>query len=291
LHVDLGGDRRLQYLIAGDGDALLVYHHGTPAAGPIGSSIVDAAGAAGFTVAELVRPGYGESTRQEGRTVADVVPLVEALADHLGFDRFVTMGWSGGGPHALATAALLPRRCAAAMCLASVGPFGEPDLVFLAGMGEDNIAEFGAALAGPDDLAAFLRGAEPGLREVTAADVIDSLRSLLPAVDQDYLTGREAQEMADELRWSLAHGIWGWFDDDVAFTRPWGIDLTSIVTPVQIWQGTDDLMVPFAHGEWLAEHVPTADAHLVTGQGHLSLAAQALSPGFLAMKESLQNQR
>jgi len=97
--------------------------------------------------------------------------------------------------------------------------------------------------------------------------------------------------MAEELHWSLAHGIWGWFDDDVAFTRPWGIDLASISAPVQIWQGTDDLMVPFAHGEWLAEHVPTADAHLVAGQGHLSLAAQAFSPGFRAMKESLQVQR
>lgn len=287
MRLDLGDGRSLEYLTAGDGDALLVYHHGTPAAGPIGSAIIDAAAAAGFTVVELVRPGYGESTRHEGRTIADVVPLVEALADHLGVDRFVTMGWSGGGPHALATAALLPERCAAAMCLASVGPYGEPDLDFLAGMGEDNIEEFGAAIAGPAELAAFLEAVEPALRDVTADGVIDSLRSLLPSVDQGYLTGHEAQEMAEELRWSLAHGIWGWFDDDIAFTRPWGFDLAAITVPVQIWQGGDDLMVPLAHGEWLARHIPGVVAHLIAGQGHLSLAAQAFTPGFRAMRESL----
>lgn len=286
-HLALADGSRLDYLLAGEGDALLVYHHGTPAAGPIGQSIVDAARATGLMVAEVVRPGYGMSTRQPGRTVAAVVPLVESLADHLGFERFVTMGWSGGGPHAIATAALLPDRCAAAMCLASVGPFGEPDLEFLAGMGEDNIAEFGAALAGPEQLREFLEGAAGELRGVTAEEVVAAMVSLLPPVDQEYLTGAEAEEMAAELRWSLAQGIWGWFDDDVAFTLPWGFDLGSVSRPVQVWQGTDDLMVPYAHGEWLASHVPTAQPHLVAGQGHISLAAQAFEPGFAALRDSL----
>jgi len=286
-HLALEAGGRLDYLLAGEGDALLVYHHGTPAAGPIGQSVVQAARASGLVVAELVRPGYGESTRQPGRTVADVVPLVEALVDHLGFERFVTMGWSGGGPHAIATAALLPERCAAAMCLASVGPFGEPDLDFLAGMGEDNIAEFGASLAGPEQLQDFLEEAAGGLRDVSAEQVVSAMLSLLPPVDQEYLTGEEAEEMAAELRWSLAHGIWGWFDDDIAFTLPWGFDLADVSRPVQVWQGTDDLMVPYAHGEWLASHVPTAQPHLVAGQGHISLAAQAFEPGFAALRDSL----
>ena len=127
-HLNLASGARLDYLVEGDGDALLVYHHGTPAAGPIPHDLITAAATHGFTLVELVRPGYGESTRQPGRSVADVVPLVEALADHLGHERFVTMGWSGGGPHAIATAALLPQRCAAALSLASVAPYGEGDL-------------------------------------------------------------------------------------------------------------------------------------------------------------------
>ena len=278
---------RLDYFVAGQGDALLIYHHGTPAAGPISPDMAEAAQRNGLVIAELVRPGYGQSTRQPGRTVADVVPLVGELADHLGFDRFVTMGWSGGGPHAIATAALLPDRCAAAMSLAGVAPYGEPDLDFLAGMGEDNIAEFGAALEGSGQLEAFLSAAVGDLSAITADQVVAALASLLPQVDQAYLTGGYAEEMAEELRWSVSTGIWGWFDDDIAFTLPWGFDLGAVVPPVQVWQGSDDLMVPFSHGQWLVGHVGNAEAHLVEGQGHLSLAEAAFSPGFAALRARL----
>ena len=286
-HLTLPGGTRLDYFVEGEGDALLVYHHGTPAAGPIPRDLIDAATDHGFVIAELVRPGYGQSTRQPGRSVADVVPLVEALADHLGHAQFVTMGWSGGGPHAIATAALLPQRCSGAMSLAGVAPYGEPDLDFLAGMGEDNIAEFGAALEGDSSLEAFLSGAAGAMRDVTADQVIDAMRSLLPAVDQAHLTGQEAEEMAAELRWSLAHGIWGWFDDDIAFTRPWGFDLGAITAPVQVWQGTDDLMVPFAHGQWLVQRLSSAEPRLVEGEGHLSLAARACQQGFADLRRLL----
>lgn len=286
-HLNLASGARLDYLVEGDGDALLVYHHGTPAAGPVPHDLITAAATHGFTLVELVRPGYGESTRQPGRSVADVVPLVEALADHLGHERFVTMGWSGGGPHAIATAALLPHRCAGALSLASVAPYGEADLDFLAGMGEDNIVEFGAALAGAGPLEAFLTEAAASLRDITAEQVIDAMRSLLPAVDQAHLTGREGEEMAAELRWSLAHGIWGWFDDDVAFTRPWGFDIGELQVPVQVWQGTEDLMVPLAHGQWLAVRLPTADPRLVDGEGHLSLAPRACEEGFAELRRAL----
>ena len=286
-HLTLPGGTRLDYFVEGEGDALLVYHHGTPAAGPIPRDLIDAATDHGFVIAELVRPGYGQSTRQPGRSVADVVPLVEALADHLGHAQFVTMGWSGGGPHAIATAALLPQRCSGAMSLAGVAPYGEPDLDFLAGMGEDNIAEFGAALEGDSSLEAFLSGAAGAMHDVTADQVIDAMRSLLPAVDQAHLTGQEAEEMAAELRWSLAHGIWGWFDDDIAFTRPWGFDLGAITAPVQVWQGTDDLMVPFAHGQWLVQRLSSAEPRLVEGEGHLSLAARACQQGFADLRRLL----
>jgi pimeloyl-ACP methyl ester carboxylesterase len=286
-HLTLPGGTRLDYFVEGEGDALLVYHHGTPAAGPIPRDLIDAATDHGFVIAELVRPGYGQSTRQPGRSVADVVPLVEALADHLGHAQFVTMGWSGGGPHAIATAALLPQRCSGAMSLAGVAPYGEPDLDFLADMGEDNIAEFGAALEGDSSLEAFLSGAAGAMRDVTADQVIDAMRSLLPAVDQAHLTGQEAEEMAAELRWSLAHGIWGWFDDDIAFTRPWGFDLGAITAPVQVWQGTDDLMVPFAHGQWLVQRLSSAEPRLVEGEGHLSLAARACQQGFADLRRLL----
>ena len=283
----LADGTRLDYFLADLGDDLLIYHHGTPAAGPIGSDLLAAAAHHGFTVAELVRPGYGESTRQPDRTVADVAPLAAQLADHLGAERFVTLGWSGGGPHALATAALLPDRCVSALCLAGVAPYGVPGLDFLAGMGEDNIAEFGAALRGADDLEAFLAAAAADLHQITGEQVVDALLSLLPAVDQDYLTGEQGEEMAAELRWSVSRGIWGWFDDDVAFCQPWGFDLAQIRVPVQVWQGSEDLMVPFAHGEWLAQAIPAAQPALRQGHGHLSVSTLAFSDGLRQLRDDL----
>jgi len=268
------------------GAGLLVYHHGTPAAGPLDDELLVPARAAGLQVVELVRPGYGSSTRQPGRRIADVVPLVAALADHLGHGRFVSMGWSGGGPHVLATAALLPERCAGVLCLAGVAPYDADGLDYLAGMGEDNIGEFGAALAGPAELEAYLTAACADLVEISGPQVNDALASLLPDVDRAHLTGDAAEHFAAELRFSVAQGIWGWFDDDGAFIRPWGFDVGGITVPVQMWQGSDDLMVPFAHGQWLAERLPTAEVWLAPGEGHLSMITH-IGEGFARLRDLL----
>jgi pimeloyl-ACP methyl ester carboxylesterase len=278
----------VQVWIEGEGPQLLIYHHGTPAAGRMEPDLISGAAAVGLRVAQVVRPGYANSTRQPGRTVADVVPAVVAVADALGAERFVTLGWSGGGPHALATAALLPDRCAGAICLAGVAMYGDPDIDFLEGMGEDNIAEFNAAVAGPTALAEFLNGAaDSGLRDVTGAQLVDALRTLLPEVDQRELTGTAGEQMAESIRWSLSTGIWGWLDDDLAFTRPWGFELASIAVPVQVWQGSEDLMVPASHGPWLADRIPDCSRHLVAGQGHLSIAQQTFAEGLAALRATL----
>ena len=279
----------LQYFVDDDAPsdaALLIYHHGTPAAGPLDDELRVPAREAGLRIVELVRPGYGGSTRKAGRTIADVVPLVEALADHLGHERFVSLGWSGGGPHVLATAAMLPSRCAGALCLAGIAPYEAEGLDYLAGMGKDNIAEFGAALAGPAELEAFLSEAATGLAGVTGAEVTEAMDSLLPDVDKAHLTGAAAESLAAELRWSLSTGIWGWFDDDLAFVRPWGFALDDIRVPVQVWQGSEDLMVPFAHGRWLAAHVPGVVPTLAQGEGHLSLVHR-IGDGMAALRAQL----
>jgi len=281
----------LEYFVddaAPEGAELLLYHPGTPAAGPIESPLLEAARSAGFVTVELVRPGYGGSTRQPGRSVADVVPLAVELADHLGHRRFATLGWSGGGPHALACAALVPERCAGALCLAGVAPYGEPDLDYLAGMGEDNIAEFGASLAGPPALQEYLTAAAEGLAGVTADEVVAELSSLLPDVDRVLLAGGAGEAMAICLRWSLSTGIWGWHDDDLAFVAPWGFDMSDVRRPVSLWQGSADLMVPLAHGQWLAAHLPEVSVHLIEGQGHLSIVEQ-IEPGLVELRRWLDS--
>ena len=103
--------------------------------------------------------------------------------------------------------------------------------------------------------------------------LIDTLAGLLPPVDRAALTGEYAASMIRNSHRALHSGVWGWFDDDMAFLAPWGFDLGAIRVPVALWQGGRDLMVPFAHGEWLAAHVAGARPHLHPDQGHLSIAA------------------
>jgi len=277
----------LELLIQGEGDELLVYHHGTPGAGRLPDDLVAEASAQGFRIAQVVRPGYGQSTRQPGRTVADVVPLVAATADALGHDRFASVGWSGGGPHVLATAALLPDRCVGAICLAGVAPFNADGLDFLAGMGQDNIDEFGAAIAGESELEQFLVGMRESMKEVTGPEIVDVIESLLPAVDQRFLVAGFGEVLATQFRFSLVSGIWGWFEDSRAFVKDWGFDVSTIAVPTQVWQGSEDLMVPFGHGTWLSEHVGSATVRLELGEGHLSIAAKAFAEGLPTLKAAL----
>jgi pimeloyl-ACP methyl ester carboxylesterase len=267
--------RQLEYLCTGpdDGTALL-FHTGTPG-GTIDFSEVTRAGAAlGLRTIGYSRPGYGQSTERPGRSVADAVGDVTALLAELGVGNFLTLGWSGGGPHALACAALLPGRCRAAALLAGVAPYPAPGIEFLAGMDESNVEEFGAALAGFDSIDAYLRPLRDGLRNVTGASVADGLDSLLSDVDKAALTGLLADELALALQRAVEVDIAGWRDDDLAFTTDWGFELSGIAVPVAVWQGRQDRMVPYAHGEWLAAEIPGAEAHLFEDEGHVSLVGR-----------------
>ena len=141
--------RTLEVLVAGpEGAPLVVNLPGTPSGHDLAAGVLGAAERAGLRVASIARPGYAGSTRRPGRSVADVVPDVLAVVDALGADRFAVMGTSGGGPHALACGALAADRCVAVASISGVGPWAADGLDFLAGMGEGNEIEFGAALAG-----------------------------------------------------------------------------------------------------------------------------------------------
>jgi pimeloyl-ACP methyl ester carboxylesterase len=217
------------------------------------------------------RPGYGDSTPHPDRRVADVAADVAALLDAIGATTFVTAGKSGGGPHALACAALLPDRCRAAASIAGVAPYRPEGLDWLAGMGEENIAEFGAAEAGVPDLEAYLTKEAASLAGVQPTEIIKAFGDLLSDVDRRALVGGFADYMAESLRRAVSAGTAGWRDDDLAFIADWGFRLDTVDTPVSIWQGDQDRMVPFTHGDWLAAHLPTAHLHRIPGEGHLSL--------------------
>jgi pimeloyl-ACP methyl ester carboxylesterase len=274
LTVQAPGGRVLDVLVSGPEDGLaLVFHTGTPS-GLVG--IGPAAGEAparGLRTVSYSRPGYGNSTPQPGRLIADAAADVEVILGELRVDEFVTAGWSGGGPHALACAALLPVRCLAAASIAGVAPSDSPGLDWPAGMGEENVQEFDAAVAGEAELTSFLDQAAGIMRDIDAAGVADGLGDLASEADKAALTGEFAEYLAAAFRSSLSTGIAGWRDDDLAFTKDWGISLEALghATPVAIWQGDQDRMVPAAHGDWLAANIPLARARMRPGEGHLTL--------------------
>jgi pimeloyl-ACP methyl ester carboxylesterase len=276
LTVTTADSRALEVLVEGPSDGFpLVYHAGTPSGAVPFPRLMQAAAASGLRTVTYSRPGYGTSTPQPGRTVGDVAADVVAVLAALGLEQFVTLGWSGGGPHSLACAALLPEACRGAATLAGAGPYADPGVAdWLDGMGADNVTEFGAAVEGEQALTDYLIPECEGLAHVTGDQIADALGDLVPDVDRRALTGDLADYVAESCRRAVLQGVAGWRDDDLAFVRPWGFSLDAITVPVSVWQGRLDKMVPFAHGSWLAANVAGARAHLYDDEGHLSLAAQ-----------------
>jgi len=286
--ITLPDGRNADMLIAGPSDGLpLVLHEGTPIGLVLYPPTVRAAQVRGLRVILAARPGYEGSTPRPGRRVADVAGDTAAILDELGADTFLTMGWSGGGPHALACAAALPGRCLAAASIAGVAPYQAKGLDWLAGMGQENVDEFDAAVQGEAALTKFLQAEAVEVGAVTGAEVARALGGLVIAADQAALTGEFADHVAAALRASMNAGIAGWRDDDLAFVKDWGFSLgwepaggtpaaPAVPAPVAIWQGDQDKMVPFAHGQWLAARIPGARAHLLPGEGHLSLTVSSI---------------
>jgi pimeloyl-ACP methyl ester carboxylesterase len=272
--IRLADGRDLDVLVDGptSAEAFLMIN-GTPSGVGARQSDVEIVAARGLRYVTYARPGYADSTRLPGRSVSDIASDVRELAGELGVSRLHVLGWSGGGPHALACAALLPDLVAGAATVAGVAPFDAEGLAWLDGMAPENLDEFGAAVAGPKELETSLEAFAPHIASATAGSIADALGELVPEVDRAALTGDFAEFIAAVTRDSVRTGIWGWFDDDMAFVRDWGFDLSAIEVPVTIWQGSQDKMVPFAHGRWLVDHVPGARARLIDGEGHLSLAS------------------
>ena len=261
--------------------------HGTP--GCRLNRIPDDAGVAaiGARVITYDRPGYGQSSRRRGRQVVDCVADVATIADALGISQFAVTGGSGGGPHALAVAARLPERVIRARCFVGVAPYPAEDLDWLAGMDAENVKEFGWALGGEDVLAGELARESAAMVTKVAADASKALGDEWQLAEADRAVLANPMVMAvmrEAIPQCFAHGPWGWVDDDLAFVSPWGFDVSEITVPVEVHYGSQDVLVPAAHGEWLAAHVPNATVVVNHDQGHMPTPEQAL-----AMLRSLVN--
>jgi pimeloyl-ACP methyl ester carboxylesterase len=275
--VTLRDGRTLHVYDDGDPDGLVVIeHHGTPGSGYTYPPDLELARERGLRVIAYDRAGYGQSTSNPGRVVVDIVPDIEDVLDALGIERCASLGGSGGAPHSLALGARLADRCVAVAVIASPTPWDAEGIDPMAGMGEQNVAEFGAALEGPEALEAFLLPIAAQIRAATPEDLRDLIVTLLPPVDREVLTGDRAVHAKKSIDRAIAPGIDGWRDDDLAFLQPWGFEIAEIGVPSLLWQGVQDKMVPVAQGRWLAERIPGVEAHISEPDGHLSISVGRL---------------
>jgi pimeloyl-ACP methyl ester carboxylesterase len=232
----------------------LLWHHGSPQTGALLEPLVSAAAARGIRLLAYGRPSYGGSGPHPGRDVASAAGDVQQVVDALGVARFAVMGASGGGPHALACAALLPDRVVGAVCLAGLAPFTDA-FDWYAGMASD-----GGLRAAVEGRAARERYA--------ASEVFDP--NVFTAADWAALQGAWSSLGADAERAGAA-GPDGLIDDDMAFVTPWGFDVGQIDAPVLLVQGGQDRVVPRSHAEWLLRTCPSAELWLRPRDGHISV--------------------
>ena len=234
----------------------LVWHHGSPQSGAPLTPLVEAAARRGLRLVTYGRPSYGGSTPQPGRDVASAAGDVAQIADTLGLDRFAVMGASGGGPPALACAALMPDRVAGVVCLAGLAPYtGNSD--WFDGMIDPGGPK--AALEGREARARYAETAEFDERSFTAADY-DTLAGAWKSLGAD--AGHAGTTWPDGL-----------VDDDVASVKPWGFELAQVEAPVLVVQGGEDRVIPAAHAQLLLQGCPRAELWLRPRDGHVSILA------------------
>jgi pimeloyl-ACP methyl ester carboxylesterase len=209
------------------------------------------------------RPGYGGSTPQPGRSMADCAGDVRVICAALGIDRLAMWGLSGGGPHVLACAALLPDLVTATAALASLAPYDAEGMDWLAGFSEEAIDEARLTLTDQAGARALFQKEREEILAAPPAQVALNIRARMPDFDLTMLTYEVVS-----LQQAMAPGIEGAWDDCVAQLSPWGFGVAQISIPVLLLHGGQDRAVPFSHGQWLASHIPGVEAWFFDDEGH-----------------------
>ncbi|GAA4011527.1 alpha/beta hydrolase [Allokutzneria multivorans] len=249
--IEVGDGRIIRTHDTGGEGPVVLWHPGSPHTGALFSPLTEIAAEHGVRMVSYARPSYDVSTPQPGRTVVSAATDVERIADALGIERFATMGYSGGGPHALACAAVLPSRVTGVACLASLAPYNGEEAWF-------------SGMASPEGLRHALKGraARAAFAEVEEFDPNVFTKSDWAALSGDW------KALGEDAGQSNSDGL---VDDDVAFVEPWGFDLAAVAAPVLIVQGSDDRVVPPLHADLLIRTLSRAELWRRPDDGHVSV--------------------
>jgi pimeloyl-ACP methyl ester carboxylesterase len=258
-----------------DKDPAVILLHGSPGhmSGPIPRPLEFIK--LGVQAITYSRPGYGESDRREGRRVADEAEHIKAIADSYKLDEFSVIGRSGGGPGALAAAALLPERVRSVGALVSPAPDETLSADWTEGMTNHNSQTHQNAIKDPEAVRVDLTHIAEQI-QMDPRYLLKKLRPDLNDHDNRILDFSPVEELTlQAYRYGLTHGAGGWIDDTLALHRPpeqggWGFDLSTITAPTIIWQGESDPFVPLKHGAQLESQIPNSHRVIMPGRSHFS---------------------
>jgi pimeloyl-ACP methyl ester carboxylesterase len=267
--VEARDGRVLTFQVTGDPAGSPVFLlHGTPGSRlgpkPRGSVLYRR----GVMLISYDRPGYGGSTRHPKRSVADAADDIAAIADSLDLDRFAVVGRSGGGPHALAAAGLLPDRVSRTAVLVGIAPFDANGLDWLGGMTDANVREYETADSDWSKHVERLRLLADRARR-DPESMVDVLKTQMTDPDLRVVDDIAIRRLLTETYVeALRQGPFGWIDDVSAFRSGWGFRLPEITGPVLLWHGADDNFSPVSHARWLAGQIPGAEIQIQARTAH-----------------------
>ena len=265
--VTLADGRRLGYYESGDPRGRPVFFfHGFGTSRVICPPDEEAALEMGVRLIAVDRPGIGLSDAQPGRRLLDWPADVSTLADRLGIGVFSAIGWSGGGPYALACASALPDRVAAIGLVSSPAPLaGIDERGYLRRLDRNAVRVAGRA---PVLIRlALWHWGRPQRRD--AERFFEESVAEMCAADQAILSDTALRErMIANSTELYRQGGRGMYDEALVLARPWGFELSEITVPVYLWHGERDETVPLGMATYLASAIPTATVTFDSDEGH-----------------------
>jgi pimeloyl-ACP methyl ester carboxylesterase len=282
----LSDGRSIEYIDNGvSSKSALILHHGTPTSMTVWNTWLAAAAEEGVRAIAFTRPGYAGSDRKVDHRIIDSIDDLDQILNQLEVENFVSIGWSGGGPYALASGLL--KRCTGVQLIASVSPYDAEDFDWFKDQTPEMVEEAKVSAKSLEDCLAFKEGYYTDLRDMTAEQLLVEYekRSSFKTFEAAY---REfSKDLCFSMHDALRDGALGYAEDEFAFLRNWGFECTDIRVPVVIWQGLDDKSVSPHMAKWLNSNTFNPTLELLDDQHHGSIMvetrAEILSSAFRAL--------